>query len=125
MIYPCGRGAAATRRDEALQNDFFPRGTVCGETAPGTRSGVCEQRAVSLERRDVRLVVCHRHRGPPEASTGDVPGLPALVQGGVAAREAGPGAGEGVSGAAEDINRLRAHGTCAECGGRGWRVRLG
>ncbi len=41
-----------------------------------------QQRALPLERGDVHLVLRHPHQQPGTASTGDVSGLPTLVQGG-------------------------------------------
>jgi hypothetical protein len=60
-------------------------------------AGIRQQRPVSLERRDVRLVVCDHHGRVAETSAGNVCRLPALVQGGEPAGQARESAGEGIS----------------------------
>src|SRR5437868_3991446 len=76
------RTVASAERSGTVQDDIFQSGKVRGEAESGTRGGICEQRPISLECRDVCLVVCDDHAGIGKASARNGGGVPEVVQGG-------------------------------------------
>ena len=100
---------------KAIQNHFLQRRTIRGKTLFRQALGICEQRALSLERGHVHLVVRDHHGRSAKASARNVRRPASAGSKSPEHRKLDKVLAKEYPGHQKNLDRLRADGACAEC----------